>query len=132
MGLKEALSNPLERLSSLVREAIAHPRTRTKPSVPRSQRRLLTDEIDELVRSYRAGMTVRQLTDYYGIHRVTIAQLLREHQVDRLPYRKPDPDWAEEAKRLHTDGMSLRELGRRFGVSREKVRRYVIGRRSSD
>ena len=47
------------------------------------QRRLSPTDTDQLIDAYRAGATINELADRYGIHRSTVAATLGRHHIGR-------------------------------------------------
>lgn len=85
----------------------------------------LTDaEVDELVAAYEAGATLRGLAKQFHIHRLTAAAHLTRRGV---PVRRAGLDSVQtkEAARLCQDGWTLVQLGRRFEVDAQTVRRTI-------
>jgi DNA-binding transcriptional regulator LsrR (DeoR family) len=69
-----------------------------------------------LVAGYRAGATVQELAEQFGIHRTTVrAHLEREHVPIRAPGLRPDQ--IEDVVLLYVEGWSARKLAKRFKVS---------------
>lgn len=85
------------------------------------QRRLTTDEIDELLEAYVAGESVRDIAARHGVHRTTVIG----HVTRRGIPRRSDDGWSDAELRaaagLYAAGHSLAEVGQRFGVDTSTV-----------
>ncbi|GGN19871.1 hypothetical protein GCM10011609_71180 [Lentzea pudingi] len=84
-------------------------------------RKLKPAEIDELVEQYRAGSSVYQLAEKYGIHRITIGRHLRAQGIDTTAPALSE-DQMMEAAQLYADGWSCKKIAKHFGVGAETVR----------
>lgn len=87
---------------------------------------LLTDaQVSELVAAYVAGADTSELSERFGIHRRTVvAHLVRQS----VPLRRRGlaRQYVNEAARLYESGLSLSDIGLRFGASAGTVRRVLI------
>ena len=81
--------------------------------------------MDELVASYRAGSTLRELAARYGVHRNTVRRLVACAGVTPR-YRALGPAEIDEATKLYAAGMSLAAVGASFGVHANTVRSALI------
>jgi hypothetical protein len=86
VDLVGALSHPcweVQRLLDLAERWIHRPRgtSRRRPAV-RTFRHLRGSEVDQLVAKYKAGSTVYELGELYGINRQTVGKHLRQRGVD--------------------------------------------------
>lgn len=71
-----------------------------------AQRRLRSEQIEELVVAYQAGATVYELADRFKIHRQTVSDLLKRRSVPRrlAPLTR---EQISEAIALYSSGLSL-------------------------
>ena len=151
MDLKGQLSNPPEKLETLVAQGTQADRRRrarrsrvllkgpidsdstSKQEVGRysnpassgsgrkSQRRLKPDKIDELLIAYRTGDLVRDIAVTFGVSRTTVIDHVTRAG---LPLRSGD-DWTAEelgtAASLYAAGHSLAAVGQHLGVDKSTV-----------
>jgi hypothetical protein len=82
-------------------------------------------DIDHLTISLmrKRGASIKEISeatdlDPYHIRRSVVDQ--------DLPTRRESRDWTE-ARRLREDGMTLDEIGKMFGVTRERIRQVTLG-----
>ena len=76
LGRYSNLSDQGERIEGLLEiasEGSLQVRFRTQRQV---QHRLNIDEVDDLVRQYRAGAKVGALASHFGVHRDTVSEIL--------------------------------------------------------
>ena len=73
---------------------------------------------------YRGGMSIAELSREFGIYTRTAAAHLVRRSVP-LRQRGIVPEDAPEAARLYESGLTLVEVGLRFSVSQQAVRRAV-------
>lgn len=79
-----------------------------------------------MAEEYRAGDTVPMLVERYGVHRTTILGHLERMGVPRRAQKRKLTDaQVKEAKRLYRLGLSYAELGRKFGVSGDTVKKEL-------
>jgi len=76
----------------------------------KAPRRLSHEEILELVRAYREGLTVYELATQFGIHRETVSGVLEGEGVPRRG-RPLTPAQIERAASLYENGWSLAQVG---------------------
>ncbi len=112
------------RALSLAREE--HPvREESASATPVSRRvvrRLTTEQVAELVESYRAGDSVPIVAKRFGIDRSTVLAHLDRAGVPRRPTVRAMTDaQVQEAARLYAEGLSLLRTGERFGVSDKTI-----------
>jgi transposase-like protein len=88
-------------------------------------RQLRPHELDELEATYRAGATVYQLAEQFGIERRTVGKHLRAHGVDTTPPALR-PDDVLRAVELYREGWSLARIGQKFGAAADTVRKRLI------
>lgn len=131
------LSNPQSDLNQAVDLLVAglqairyQPGLALRPTLSDRKRRrvrqLSAVEINELVKAYRAGSSAQVLADQFVIHRTTVLLHLERRGVPRrVNKRKMNDEQAEEMKQLRRLGLSYNELGRRYGVSADTVKREI-------
>jgi hypothetical protein len=91
------------------------------------QRRLTDVDVDELVTGYRAGRSLPDLADDFGVHRRTVATHLEQRGVRRrLNLRKMSEGDIADAGRRYRAGDSLATVGRTHGVDPATVRRELV------
>ncbi|MDQ1039933.1 Mn-dependent DtxR family transcriptional regulator [Streptomyces sp. V3I8] len=78
-------------------------------------RKLDDDQVHALIAGYKAGATVYQLGDRFGISRQTVGKILKRHGVE-MRMRGLSAKQINEAVRLYEAGQSLARIGERFGV----------------
>lgn len=101
-------------------------RPRERPTSTRKLRlRLDPNQSNALAMAYREGKTIKELAGEYGVHRVTVASLLRRRGVERRKVGLTDEQVAE-ASRLCPEGWSLARLAERYDVDGLKVCRYLL------
>lgn len=87
---------------------------------PRRARQLDADQVQELIARYKAGATVYELGDRFGIERRTVSNILRRHEV---PTRRRglSPEQVDDAIHLYNLGWSLARVGGHLGVDHTTV-----------
>ncbi len=80
----------------------------------------------ELVARYEAGATIRELASWSGAHRETVVRHLVHARVE-IRQRGLTIGQAEAVKSLYLDGLTLAEIGQRFGVASSTVGRCLHG-----
>jgi hypothetical protein len=100
-------------------------RPRDRPAPRQIQTRLDTYQSNALAMAYRDGKTIKELACAFGVHRVTVAPLLRRCGVERRQVGLSDAQVAE-ACRLYPEGWSLARLGERYEADDMTVRRYLL------
>jgi hypothetical protein len=88
------------------------------------QRRVTTQEREELIAGYSAGAGVVQLAQHFNLHRATVRKILKRHGIEPRPLGLTDPQVREGAL-LYADGQSLAQLGERFDVDPSTVWRAL-------
>ncbi len=84
------------------------------------QRRLTSDQVQQLVTEYEAGIGVQDLATRWSIHRTTVATQLRQAGV--LARRRGLTEEARaEAVRLYAEGWSCQRLAERYGCNATTV-----------
>lgn len=131
VGVVEALSSPLTLPTRRLLElASAWPanlpdKVPSQPLHYRTMRPLRQDEIDEMVRAYRAGTTVQALAERFGVYRDTIGRHLARRGVETRP-RGLQVEEVSVAAELYRSGWSLIRLAEKFEVAGNTVRRYLL------
>lgn len=69
---------------------------------------------------YRAGATVYELGDRFGVERRTVNAILRRHAV-RMRRQPLGPEQIDEAARLYVAGWSLAQIGEVLDVTARTV-----------
>lgn len=84
--------------------------------------RLDQNDILQLVSDYVSGSSVRQLARDWNVHRTTVMDHLKRHNIPRRPHvRKMTDTQVEEAAELYRAGTSLAKLGSRYHVDPQTV-----------
>jgi hypothetical protein len=118
---KGQLSNPSIEPSGL-RSAVQASATTARPGPHRTHTRLRPVEVDDMVAAYRAGDSIEQLADRYGVHRTTVIAHLGRRQVQLRPTFAPwDHDALTAAAAYYASGASLATVADRFGVDPSTV-----------
>jgi hypothetical protein len=113
-------------LKRLPAPSVPCPRTPSE-RLPGTAKQLTTDEVEELIAGYRAGATVYQLGERFGIDRKTVSLVLRRHEVP-MRRRGLSPEQTDEAVRLYGQGSLLARIGRKMGVDPTTVLSRLQGR----
>ena len=144
MDLKGRLSNPLEIAEALAAQGSERvggssggvETTRVRPSDDRAerpreekgrlsnppQRRLSPSDIDDLVKAYQGGATIRQLAVEFGVHRTTVADHLDSRDVPRHHERTTwDDVMLRQAADLYATGLSLARVADRYDIDAQAV-----------
>lgn len=100
-------------------------RRETKPKSRRAKQ-LSAPERAALVADYEAGILVREIAKKFGVHRVTVSNIVEAASLAPRA-RGLAPDQVEEASKLYVAGQSLAKLGKRYGVHAETVRQALLG-----
>jgi hypothetical protein len=79
------------------------------------QRRLNIDEVDDLVRRYRAGAKVGELAANFGVHRDTVSEILDRQGIARRQ-KGLAPELLSELIALYRSGSSLATIGAKMSV----------------
>ena len=79
------------------------------------QRRLNIDEVDDLVRRYRAGAKVSELATQFGVHRDTVSETLNRRGVARR-HGGLASELLSEVIALYRSGSSLASIGAEMSV----------------
>ena len=85
-------------------------------SIRRVQRRLTSDDIDEILTAYMAGDLVHDIAVRHGVHRSTVM----DHVTRRRLPRRSNHGWTDQelqtAADLYAAGQSLAAVGQHFGI----------------
>jgi lambda repressor-like predicted transcriptional regulator len=115
------LSHP-STASTEVLTAMQASATTDHPRRHQVQKRLRGTEVDDLVAAYRAGASLDDLADRFGVHRTTaVAHLRRRHVEPRDGFTAWDPAALTAAAALYASGASLAAVATRFGVDPSTV-----------
>ena len=94
------------------------------PQVQRVDRRLSHETITELVQDYRDGVSTPELRQRYELSQGSVIKILHRHGVQMRGHGMTDGDLPAAAE-LYCRGATLAQLGKRFGVSPNAVRRAL-------
>lgn len=100
-------------------------RGRVIRSIGKAQTFLTEAQIDQVVALYEGGMSMEGIAQKFRAHRRTIAAQLVRRGKSLGRYRRVQPGDIAEAAEMYRKGMTLAELGRRFGVSQSAVKTAV-------
>jgi transposase len=102
--------------------------TRLRPAdravARQAHHRLSQPEVAELIVAYREQVSVKDLAERFGIHRVTVTALLRRHGVE-LRRAGLVAEEVPKAASLYSQGWSLARLGSKYGVDPATVWRAL-------
>ncbi len=112
----ETLENLIQKLPDTTTPA-PPPVERPKPQ---RARQLGADRVAELITGYRAGATVYELADRFGIERRTVSSILHRHGVP-MRRRGLSPGQVDTAIHLYKLGWSLARVGNHLGVNHTTV-----------
>ncbi|HEX3272642.1 MAG TPA: helix-turn-helix domain-containing protein, partial [Ktedonobacterales bacterium] len=82
--------------------------------------KLTLQQRDDALAQLRAGQSPQQVADALGVSYWVILRLIKRHDPAKLPAQqqpKLTPEQQVEARRMLAEGMTLRQVGRHFGVS---------------
>lgn len=82
-------------------------------------------QVDELVAAYQAGAGTHEVAEMFRVHHTTAIAHLRRRSIP-LRRRGLDETQQETACRLYAEGLTLMEVGLRFGVAQATVGRAVV------
>jgi len=107
-------------MPTLLRRQMPLKITRTR----QAQRRLTSEQVEQLVVEYQAGDSMQNLASKWRMHRTTVADHLRRAGVavreGGIPAERLD-----EAIRLYGEGRSCQRLARLYGCNSETVRQAL-------
>ncbi len=115
----------MERQVRVGREVLEEDLPTYRPT--KHQRRLLLSEIEELIAARVAGAEINDLATRFGIHRATVIKHLNQSNTPkrRRQGRTLTPDQLLGAGEAYNSGLSLVEVGKRYGVDRRQVSRAL-------
>lgn len=93
---------------------------------PDRARQLDNKQVQRLIEGYRAGATVYELGDEFGISWRTVSVILHRHGV-KMRGRGLSPEQVDEAVLLYEAGCSLARIGERMGVDATAVLNRLRG-----
>jgi hypothetical protein len=102
----------VQNLLEIVPEGTPEVNLRTPRQV---QRRLKPGELTELIASYEAGETVKELALHHNLHRQTVSNILTRHDIARRPTGIPTERIAEVIADYQS-GLSLAAIGVKLSV----------------
>jgi hypothetical protein len=105
-------------------EPPVHPTDPLVGSLP-VQRRLASDEVDELVAAYRRGVPVEELATSFRVNRTTVLGHARRHGVPKRDRRALRPDDIDRAAKRYAEGWSADWLAEELKVAASTVRRAL-------
>ncbi|MGC8513594.1 MAG: hypothetical protein ACP5P1_11265, partial [Acidimicrobiales bacterium] len=97
-------------------ETPVHPTDPIVASFP-VQRRLVPDEVADLIAAYRRGVPVAELAESFRINRTTVLGHVRRHGVPKRDRRALQGDEVDRAARLYAEGQSADRVAERLGVA---------------
>ena len=127
MVLSATLSNHdshLDRLSNLRTTPILSQRIRG-PKARKPLQHLNPDEVQELVARYRAGETMVELGERYGINRRAVSIHLQQSGIPSR-HRTMDEQKVDRCIELYAAGLSLVAVGQELGIDQATVRRALL------
>jgi lambda repressor-like predicted transcriptional regulator len=129
--LRELLSNvtPLLQRALTASEAPlshAHRAEARRPTQFRPNHKLRPAEIATLVKSYRAGTSIKALSRQFQLHVQTVRAHLERAAVELRPQQVLTPGQVDEITELYRAGASLRELGLHYNVANNSIRNYLL------
>ena len=97
---------------------------------PPGSGRTLTPVSDDLIRKYAFGdLTLPQAAALAGVSKAIISKraqpLIKSHGIRRIMLSRPSRINVSEAQQLYAAGWTLKMLGERYGVTRERIRQKI-------
>lgn len=80
---------------------------------------------EKIVRDFKQGYSLSRLAEKYNLTENRISQVLTEFGARRPKWRKMTPKTRRWIFQLEKKGLSKAEIGRKIGVSRERVRQIL-------
>jgi DNA-binding NarL/FixJ family response regulator len=80
---------------------------------------------EKIVRDFKQGYSVVRLAGKYSLTENRISQVLTEFGARRPKWRKMSSETRRKIFMLEKKGLSKAEIGRKIGVSRERVRQIL-------
>lgn len=91
--------------------------------VRRPPRRISSDDVNDMVKRFRAGQTVKDISAALGVHRATVAKHLEKRGItERRQARRLSVEEVDQMVELYQAGQSLATIGKQFGVHHDAVR----------
>lgn len=87
-----------------------------------------TTKVDAMIALYRAGKTLVQIADVYGISPSTVHTLFKKHGVSKHERYVPPFDVqydVREIERMYRDGQDYAQIGQTLGMSGWRVRKII-------
>ena len=91
-----------------------------------AQTRLSFPNQAKVISDYWKGDAVKDIAAHYGIHRATVTKVLRRAKVPTRRYGLPEQVRAEAA-RLYAQGLGIRAVADRLGISYAGARAGIVG-----
>lgn len=114
------------RLRSLMRKIKSRPEVAHVASpIPRRAKQISDEHSAQLADDYGQGMKVGELAKTYGIHRVTVADHLAFHGIEKRSRGLGEAQVLDATTRYQA-GTSLAALGKKYGVSPTTVRQTLV------
>lgn len=99
----------------------------TAASTPRRvNRRLRLELVEEMVQSYRAGRTVKEIAQQFGFHRETVATHLKRAGLT-LRTNVKDEAFCQRVRQTYETIGTVKGAAQRLGVSKDTVRKVLQG-----
>ena len=118
-------SSQFRRLATELPALLRHRVKRAKRKKPRqAQRRLMAEQVAQLVAEYKAGDDMSVLAARWSLHRTFVAAQLRRAGVTLRRQGIPD-DRLDEAVRPYGEGWSCQRLAEHFSCDDETVRQAL-------
>lgn len=128
VALVQGLANPCRQVRRLLDLAEHWPdglSDEVRTSRPyRLARQLREEEVDELVRTYSAGVTLRELAVQFTVYRTTVSKHLQTRGIDTSPPALTD-DQVQAAATLYRQGWTLAQLANKYQAGRETMRKRL-------
>ncbi len=140
VGLRRYFSNPTKPRRTLISRVLKgskkfQPRTGARrvedsrgpmrKNSSQSQTRLSASNREQLLAGYAEGVSVRELSARFNIHRATVREIAR-----RAGHPSRAPEHSEqvrgEAARLYAEGFTLSQVAAQLGIGDESVRSAVL------
>lgn len=80
---------------------------------------------EKVLRDYKQGYSVKRIADKYSLTENRISQILTICGARRPKWRKMSEETRRTIFKLQEAGLSKAEIGRKVGVSRERVRQIL-------
>jgi transposase len=91
-----------------------------------AQTRLSFPNRAKVVADYERGDAVKDIAARYGIHRATVTEILGRAEVPTRRYGLPELV-RRQAARLYMQGLGIRAVADRLGISYEGARAGIVG-----